>query len=78
MEAVRAVVVGTKAFAYRLKRSRANTGSSGTNVEVNVGEQQSPVERAMYEYRQELEHEFGSSIRIGDIMDVVRNWTNGS
>ena len=69
-EAVRTVFVGAKSLVRRLKRSRVDEGA-GTS------EEKSAEEIVMDEYRRKLEHTFGSSERIDEVMAVVRGWTNG-
>ena len=69
-EAVRAVFVGAKSLIRRLKRSRLD-------VEADASEEKSVEEAAMAEYRRKLEHTFGSSERIDDVIKEVRDWTNG-
>ena len=69
-EAVRAVFVGAKSLVRRLKRSRVDE-------EAGAREEKSAEEIAMDEYRRKLEHTFGSSERIDNLMFVVRLWTNG-
>ena len=68
-EAVRAVFVGAKSLVRHLKRSRIG-------VEADTSEEKSATEIAMDEYRQKLEHTFGSSRRIDKVMLVVRAWTD--
>ena len=69
-EAVRTVFVGAKSLAHRLKRSRVDE-------EAGASEKKSAEELAMDDYQRELENTFGSSERIGRVMQVVRDWTNG-
>ena len=69
-EAVRTVFVGAKSLVRRLKRSRVDE-------EAGAREIKSAGEIAMDEYRRKLEHTFGSSERIDNIMEVVRDWSNG-
>ena len=70
-EAVRAVFVGAKSLVRHLKRSRIG-------VEADTSEEKSAEEIAMDEYRRKLEHTFGSSRRIDEVMFDVRGWTNGA
>ena len=69
-EAVRTVFVVAKSLVRRLKRSR-------TDVEADTSEEKSAAEIATDEYRRKLEHTFGSSERIDELMRDVRDWTNG-
>ena len=69
-EAVRTVFVGAKSLAHRLKRSRVDE-------EAGTSEEKSAEELAMNDYQRELENTFGSSERIGRVMQVVRLWTIG-
>ena len=69
-EAVQAVFVGAKSLVRHLKRSRIG-------VEADTSEEKSAEEIAMDKYRRKLEHTFGSSERIDNIMEVVRDWSNG-
>ena len=69
-EAVRAVFFGAKSLVRRLKRSRVDE-------EAGASEKKSAEELAMDDYQRELENTFGSSERIGRVMQVVRDWTNG-
>ena len=69
-EAVRTVFVGAKSLAHRLKRSRVDE-------EAGASEEKSAEELAMNDYQRELENTFGSSERIGRVMQVVRLWTIG-
>ena len=69
-EAVRTVFVGAKSLVRRPSRSR-------TDVEADTSEGKSAAEIATDEYRRKLEHTFGSSESIDDIMSDVRNWTDG-
>ena len=69
-EAVRTVFVGAKSLVRRPSRSR-------TDVEADTSEGKSAAEIATDEYRRKLEHTFGSSERIDEVMAVVRGWTNG-
>ena len=69
-EAVRTVFVSAKSLVRRPSRSR-------TDVEADTSEGKSAAEIAMDEYRRKLEHTFGSSERIDDMMLEVRLWTNG-
>ena len=69
-EAVRTVFVSAKSLVRRLKRSRVDE-------EAGAREEKSAEEIAMDEYRRKLEHTFGSSERIDDMMLEVRLWTNG-
>ena len=67
-EAVRTVFVGAKSLVRRPSRSR-------TDVEADTSEGKSAAEIATDEYRRRLEHTFGSSERIDEVMAVVRGWT---
>ena len=67
-EAVRTVFVSGKSLVSRPSRSR-------TDVEADTSEGKSAAEIATDEYRRKLEHTFGSSERIGEVMAVVRAWT---
>ena len=69
-EAVRTVFVGAKSLVRRLKRSRVDEGA-GTS------EEKSAEEIVMDEYRRKLEHTFGSSERIDELMSDVSDWING-
>ena len=69
-EAVWTVFVGAKSHVRRLKRSRVD-------VEANTSEEKSAEEIAMDEYRWKLEHTFGSSDWIDEVMVVVSYWSNG-
>ena len=69
-EAVWAVFVSGKSLIRRLKRSRVDE-------EADTSEEKSAEEIAMDEYRRKLEHTFGSSERIDDVMRYVGYWTNG-
>ena len=69
-EAVRTVFVGAKSLAHRVKRSRVDE-------EAGASEEKSAEELAMNDYQRELENTFGSSERIGRVMQVVRLWTIG-
>ena len=69
-EAARTVFVGAKSLIRRLKRSRVD-------VEADTSEGKSAAEIAMDEYRRKLEHTFGSSEGIHNVMGFVRAWTNG-
>ena len=62
---------GAKSPVRRLKRSR-------TDVEADTSEGKSAAEIATDEYRRKLEHTFGSSESIDEVMEVVRDWTNGA
>ena len=67
-EAVRTVFVSGKSLVRRPSRSR-------TDVEADTSEGKSAAEIAMDEYRRKLEHTFGSSRRIDEVMLSVRAWT---
>ena len=67
-EAVRTVFVSGKSLVRRPSRSR-------TDVEADTSEGKSAAEIATDEYRRRLEHTFGSSERIDEVMAVVRGWT---
>ena len=67
-EDVRTVFVGAKSLVRRTNRSR-------TDVEADTSEGKSAAEIATDEYRRKLEHTFGSSERIDEVMAVVRGWT---
>ena len=69
-KAVRAVFVSGKSLIRRLKRSRVD-------VEADTSEGKSAAEIATDEYRRKLEHTFGSSKMIANVMGFVRNWTIG-
>ena len=69
-EAVWTVFVGAKSLVRRLKRSRVDE-------EAGAREKKSTEGKAMDEYRRKLEHTFGSSKRIDDMMLEVRLWSNG-
>ena len=69
-EAVRALFVSGKSLVRRPGRSR-------TDVEADTSEGKSAAEIAMDEYRRKLEHTFGSSEGIHNVMGFVRAWTNG-
>ena len=69
-EAVRTVFVGAKSLVRRLKRSRVDEGA-GTS------EEKSAEGKAMDEYRRKLEHSFGSSERIDEVMRDVRDRRDG-
>ena len=69
-EAVRTVFVSGKSLVRRPSRSR-------TDVEADTSEGKSAAEIAMDEYRRKLEHTFGSSESIDEVMEVVRAWING-
>ena len=69
VEAIWVVVAGTKSLGRRLRRSRV--------VEANIDEEKSPAQKAMGVYQRKLEHIFGSSEWIYDVMWYVRLWTDG-
>ena len=71
-EAVGAAVAGAKLLVRQLSSSPVDVGS-----ELGTSEEKSAEEIAMDEYRWKLEHTFGSSERIDNIMEVVRDWSNG-
>ena len=68
-EAVRTVFVSGKSLVRRPSRSR-------TDVKADTSEGRSAAEIATDEYRRELEHTFGSSERIDEVMRDVRDWTD--
>ena len=69
-EAVRALFVSGKSLVRRPSRSR-------TDVEADTSEGKSAAKIAMDEYRRKLEHTFGSSEGIDEVMLSVRAWTDG-
>ena len=69
-EAFRAVVIGTKSLVRRMKWGCVS-------VEAIAGREKSPTEKALKEYRRKLEHTFGSSKRIDDVVDGVGHWISG-
>ena len=69
-EAVWTVFVGAKTLVRHFKRSRVDE-------EADTSKDKSAEEIAMDEYRRKLEHAFGSSEKVSDVMEIVRRWTNG-
>ena len=71
IEVIRLVVANVKLLVRRLKYNRLG----GEEVAVQ-GKTRSVAEKAMDEFRRKLEHTFGSSERVVDLMRHVEYYTN--